>query len=116
MQKTARALSSSGGRLRYFHPTSELPKPDARARITDLGPGESMPWEPGSRLHSKPTAPDKTWRHEVFGGVYELSRVRDTLVGLYEQNDPTGDGQREPVSGQSALFACTVDADSSCSS
>lgn len=96
--------------VEIFSP-QQLPKPDARARITDLGPGESMPWEPGSRLHSKPTAPDKTWRHEVFGGVYELSRVRDTLVGLYEQNDPTGDGQREPVSGQSALFACTVDAD-----
>jgi len=82
-----------------------LPRPDVRMRITDAGPAEPMPWEPGSR-HYAPSPPGKTWRHEVFGGVYELSRVRDTLTGLY---GPDSDGgQREPASGQSALFAFTV--------
>ena len=57
-----------------------LPRPDARMRITDAGPGEPMPWEPGSR-HYAPSPPGKTWRHEVSGGVYELSRVKDTLTG-----------------------------------
>jgi hypothetical protein len=85
-----------------------LPRPDARFRVADAGPGEPMPWEPGSR-HDAPPAPGKAWRHEVFGGVYELSRVRDTLTGLY---GPDADGgQREPAGGQSALFACTVDGD-----
>lgn len=82
-----------------------LPRPDARMRITDAGPGEPMPWEPGSP-HYAPSPAGKTWRHEVFGGVYALSRVRDTLTGLY---GPDSDGgQREPASGQSALFAFTV--------
>jgi hypothetical protein len=82
-----------------------LPRPDTRMRITDIGSGEPMPWEPGSR-HYAPSPPRKTWRHEVFGGVYALSRVRDTLTGLY---GPDSDGgQREPASGHSALFAFTV--------
>lgn len=92
-----------------FSPQS-LPKPDIRARVTDLGPDERMPWEPGSRLDGQPADPGKAWRHEVFGGVYELGRVRDTLVTLYDKDD-SADDQREPVPGQSALFACTVDAD-----
>jgi hypothetical protein len=82
-----------------------LPRPDARMRVTDPGPAEPMPWEPGSR-HYAPSPPGKTWRHEVFSGVYELSRVRDALTGLY---GPDSDGgQREPASGQSALAAFTV--------
>ncbi|MGH3209278.1 MAG: DEAD/DEAH box helicase, partial [Trebonia sp.] len=81
-------------------------RPDARLRVTDAGPGEPMPWEPDSPRHEPPPQ-GKTWRHEVFGGVYELSRVRDTLTGLYGPDD--GGGQREPAGGQSALFAVTLD-------
>jgi hypothetical protein len=42
----------------------------------------------------------------VFGGVYDLSKIRDVLVKKYGQDDPEA-----PTRGQSALFACTVDAD-----
>jgi hypothetical protein len=83
-----------------------LPRPDARSRVTDAGPGEPTPWEPDSRHHAPP-ATGKAWRHEVFGGVYELSRVRDSLTGLYGPD--TDGGQREPARGQSALFAFTAD-------
>ena len=85
-----------------------LPRPDTRLRVTDAGPGEPAPWEPDSPRRERP-AEGKAWRHEVFGGVYELSRVRDTLTGLYGPDDDGG--QREPASGQSALFAVTVDGD-----
>jgi hypothetical protein len=50
------------------------------------------------------------WRHEVFGGIYELSKVRDTLVKRFGEDAPEGD-QRAPARGQSALFACTIDAE-----
>lgn len=53
-----------------------------------------------------PPEPGKVWRHEVFGGVYDLSKIRDVLVQKYDQDDPEA-----PTRGQSALFACTVDAD-----
>jgi hypothetical protein len=85
-----------------------IPRPDGRSRVTDAGPGEPMPWEPDSRHHAPP-APGKAWRYEVFGGIHELSGVRDTLTGLYGPDDDGG--QREPAGGQSALFAVTVDGD-----
>ena len=42
----------------------------------------------------------------MFGGVYDLSKIRDVLVKKYGQDEPEA-----PTRGQSALFACTVDAD-----
>ena len=85
-----------------------LPRPDARFRITDIAAGTLMPWEAGSRLGAPPPA-GKAWRHEVFGGLFELSRVRDILADLYGPD--TDGGQREPGGGQSALFTCTVAGD-----
>jgi hypothetical protein len=93
--------------VEMFSPQS-LPRPDIREDVVDLRRGEPMPWEPGSR--TLPSKPGKVWRHQVFGGVYELRLIRDTLVDLYDEDDKDG-GQREPARGQSALFACTVDAD-----
>jgi len=85
-----------------------LPRPDPRLRVADAGPGEPLPWEPGSRDYLPPPA-GKQWRHEVFAGVYELTQVRDALTGLYGPD--TDGGQREPANGQSALYAFTVDGD-----
>jgi hypothetical protein len=85
-----------------------LPRPDARSRVADAGPGEGLPWEPGAPGCPQP-AEGKAWRHEVFAGLHELGRVRDTLTGLYGPDDDGG--QREPAGGQSALFAVTVDGD-----
>jgi hypothetical protein len=84
-----------------------LPQPDVREHVTDVRPGEPMPWEPGSRLAARPPTPGKRWRHQVFGGIFELRRVRDALVALYGDDDPL----RDPAGGESALFACTVGAD-----
>ena len=42
----------------------------------------------------------------MFGGVYDLGKIRAVLVQKYGQDDPEA-----PTRGQSALFACTVDAD-----
>jgi hypothetical protein len=63
-----------------------------------------MPWEPGGKLRLARSG--KVWRHVVFGGFYDLSKIRDVLVSKYGQDDP-----ETPTRGQSALFACTVDAD-----
>jgi hypothetical protein len=90
--------------VEIFSP-QQIPAPDSRGRVVDFGPRELMPWEAGSRRYRE--APEgKKWRHQVFGGVYGLSRVRDVLTGLYP--DET-EGEPAPTSGQSALFACVVD-------
>ena len=88
--------------VEMFSP-QQLPKTDARNHVADFRPGDPMPWEPGGKL---PPRSGKVWRHEVFGGVYDLSKIRDVLVKKYGQDDPEA-----PTRGQSALFACTVDAD-----
>jgi len=69
-----------------------LPRPDARDNVTDAVPGEPLPWEPGGRLAGRPAAPGKAWRHQVFGGLFALGKVRGTLTG------------------ESALFTCTLSA------
>ena len=58
-----------------------LPRPDARDNVTDAVPGEPLPWEPGGRLAGRPAAPGKAWRHQVFGGLFALGKVRGTLTG-----------------------------------
>ena len=63
-----------------------LPEPGARDNVADLTPGDPMPWEPRGR----PSGRAGTWRHQVFGGVFRLGKVRGTLAG------------------ESALFTCTV--------
>ena len=43
----------------------------------------------------------------MYGGLYELSRVRDVLVSRYGQDRD----EEPPPKGKSALFACTVNED-----
>jgi hypothetical protein len=81
----------------------QLPKPSAGDDVIDIRPGEPMPWEPAFGLR-KPER-GKVWRHEIFCGVYKLLRVRDVLVQRFGDDNPEA-----PVRGESALFACTVDA------
>lgn len=81
-----------------------LPKTDPKQHVVDFRPGDPMPWEPDGKLPRARSG--KVWRHEVFGGVYDLSKIRDVLVKKYGHDDPEA-----PTRGQSALFACTVDAD-----
>jgi hypothetical protein len=88
--------------VEIFSPQT-LPKPDSRT-VRDFRAGDPMPWEPGSGL--KQPDEGKTWRHEVFGGVYRLSKVRDVLVEHFGDDNP-----ETPTRGESALFACAVDGD-----
>jgi hypothetical protein len=95
--------------VRFWHAVEmfspqQLPKVDAKKHVADFRPGDPMPWEPGGKLRLARSG--KVWRHVVFGGVYDLSKIRDVLVSKYGQDDPEA-----PTRGQSALFACTVDAD-----
>jgi hypothetical protein len=95
--------------VRFWHAVEmfspqQLPKVDAKKHVADFRPGDPMPWEPGGKLRLARSG--KVWRHVVFGGVYDLSKIRDVLVSKYGQDDP-----ETPTRGQSALFACTVDAD-----
>lgn len=90
--------------VEIFSPQS-LPKVDPKNRTVELQPGDRAPWEQHSRLPKAKA--DYAWRHEVYGGLYELSRVRDVLVAGYGQDRE----EEPPPKGKSALFACTVNED-----
>jgi hypothetical protein len=85
-----------------FSPQS-LPRLDQRNHTVDYQDGDGVPWGPRSLL-PEPN-PGHIWRHEVYGGLYDLSRVRDVLVSQYGQDQD----EEPPPKGRSALFACTVD-------
>ena len=91
--------------VEIFSPQSP-PGLDPKNHTVDLRPPrDPMPWEPRSRLRAAKAG--DAWRHEVYRGLYELSRVRDALVSRYGQDR----AEEPPPKGQSALFACRVDAD-----
>jgi hypothetical protein len=87
--------------VEMFSPQA-LPPADTKDHVIDFRPGDRMPWEAAPKAR-----PGKVWRHEVFAGVYDLSKVRDVLIKKYDEDDP----EAAPARGQSALFACTIDAD-----
>src|SRR5580693_7239691 len=76
--------------VEMFSPQA-LPKPDPRNHIVDVCPGEPMPWE-----QPLTSVPGKIWRHEVFGGVYELSKVRDVPVTHFGQDHPEASRAARP--------------------
>jgi hypothetical protein len=89
--------------VEIFSPQS-LPRLE-KNRTVDLQSGDPVPWEQRSRRGEAKAG--YTWRHEVYGGLYELSRVRDVLVNRYGQDRE----EEPPPTGKSALFACSVDSD-----
>lgn len=94
-----------------------LPKPDLRENVADIRTGDPLPWEPGSRLDGRQLPAGMVWRHQVFGGLFELTAVRAALARLYGDDNPIGehaataaDSASGAGTAQSALFTCTVDA------
>ena len=95
-----------------------LPGPDFRENVADVRGSDPLPWEAGWRLAARQPGgrgrdrdAGHVWRHQVFGGLFELSAVRRALAGLYGDDDPGGESGWPAAQGQSALFALVVDAD-----
>jgi hypothetical protein len=57
-----------------------LPGISARANIADVSARAPLPWEASGRLAGRPPGREQVWEHQVFGGLFRLSRVRDTLA------------------------------------
>jgi hypothetical protein len=90
--------------VEIFSPQS-LPTIDPKNHTVDLQRRDRVPWDQQS--HLREAEPGYAWRHEVYGGLYELRRVRDVLVARYGQDRE----EEPPPKGKSALFACTVNED-----
>jgi len=90
----APSLESASDRERRYEPQ-------------DRGPA---PWEPGHRLARAPIDRSKNdWRHGVYGGIYQLDRLHESLGRVFGENGIDVD-ERTPR-GRSALFTVQVTGD-----
>ncbi|HEY3506813.1 MAG TPA: ATP-binding protein [Actinocatenispora sp.] len=97
--------------LRYWHAVEmfspqRVPRADRKKRVQPLDAGKLAPWEEGHPVRHTEPERGRTWQHVVYGGIYELAAVRDTLVDVFGR---APDAYDEQVSGESAMFAFTVD-------
>ncbi|GAB3364377.1 AAA domain-containing protein [Amycolatopsis echigonensis] len=82
------------------------PGADSEQLVFDLPPRGLAPWEEGHPVWSLPAKPRMTWQFTVYGGLYELSAVRNELVRALGRDTKEPDGR---LDRHTALLAFTVD-------
>lgn len=84
--------------------------PDSRPadQVVDLQWDQPLPWEPRSYLARLPLRKGYEWRHVVYGGLFEVARVHQTLVDVFGEGPDAA--AEHPARGVSSVFCCTVDA------
>lgn len=81
---------------------------DAEQRVFDLDADEITPWERGHPLTAEPLPAHLAWQFTVYGGMYDLSSIRDALSRAFGDDDKPAEARK---GGYAALFALSVDAD-----
>ncbi|WP_404962454.1 DEAD/DEAH box helicase [Streptomyces sp. 147326] len=90
--------------VELFSP-QKVPALSVRERVYAAEPDGPMPWEAGHPVRSVPPEAGYGWQHVVYGGVFALGAVRDTLLHVFGESGEDHDGRMD---GESALFALTV--------
>jgi hypothetical protein len=87
----------------------KLKPADERQRRFAFNDAQLMPWQDGHRLRRRQFDDGCVWRHTVYGGVFDLDRVYETVEKVF---GPAGADLDERVPrGESALFAARVTED-----
>ncbi|GLX17240.1 DEAD/DEAH box helicase [Streptomyces lavendulae] len=90
--------------VELFSP-QKVPALSARERVYPVEAGRPMPWDAGHPVRAVPLEGGYGWQHVVYGGVFALGSVRDTLLDVFGESGEDHDGRMD---GESALFALTV--------
>lgn len=90
--------------VELFSPQN-VPKVNPGKRVYQVADGGLLPWEQGHPLRAIALPESMTWRHTVYGGIFSVQRVRDSLESTFGADGESFDA-RPP--GESALFAVTV--------
>ncbi|MCB5165812.1 AAA domain-containing protein [Streptomyces bambusae] len=90
--------------VELFSP-QKVPAAAPRERVYAVDDDRPLPWQDGHPLRGAPLEDGHVWQHVVYGGVYALTAVRDTLLGVFGGSAEDHDGRMD---GESALFALTV--------
>jgi AAA domain len=91
--------------VEMFSPPSIRDKPSWDAKVFALEDGQVPPWDPAHPLRRVRLEKGKVWRHTVYGGIFELERLRDVVVGVFGDSEEYRDTRAD---GVSAVFALTL--------
>lgn len=89
--------------------TQKLDPVDPKQRQFNIRGPRDIPWHPGHRLSQLKFDDDRVWRHTVYGGMFTLDQMYDTLKTVFGPSDENFD-ERAPR-GLSAVFAARVTQD-----
>jgi hypothetical protein len=89
--------------IELFSPQA-VPQISPDERVEDVKETDLLPWEAGHPLGNIELRDNQVWRHTVYGGLYDLEKVRSLLEDLFGK-DPESFDARRP--GITALFAAT---------
>ncbi len=78
---------------------------EASEIVLDLAADQLPPWDPEHWIARRRLPRGKVWQFSVYGGIFKLAAVRDTLIEVFGESNPV----IERITGDSALFAFTLD-------
>lgn len=87
--------------IELFSPQA-VPDVNPASHVEDIKETGLLPWQAGHRLRNIELRNNNVWRHIVYGGLFDLSKVRDLLEDAFGK-DPESFDARRP--GITALFA-----------
>jgi hypothetical protein len=87
--------------IELFAPQA-VPNVNPRDHVEDVEETGLLPWEAGHPLRNIKLRDNQVWRHTVYGGLFDLEKVRDLLEDAFGK-DPESFDSRRP--GITALFA-----------
>jgi hypothetical protein len=87
--------------IELFAP-QDVPDVNPSGQVEDIEETGLLPWEAGHHLRNIKLGGNRVWRHTVYGGLFDLGKVRDLLEDAFGK-DPESFDARRP--GTTALFA-----------
>jgi hypothetical protein len=87
--------------IELFAPQS-VPDVNPAGHVEDVAETGLLPWEAGHPLRNLELRDNQVWRHTIYGGLFDLGKVRDQLEDAFGKDQESFDARRP---GITALFA-----------
>jgi hypothetical protein len=89
--------------VELFNPQA-VPKIRPGKYVEDVKEAGLLPWEAGHPLGNIELRDSQVWRHTVYGGLFDLEKVRNLLEDAFGKDPERFDAHRPAIT---ALFAVT---------
>ena len=84
--------------------SQDVPEISPDKRVEDVTEAGLLPWEAGHPLGNIELRDNQVWRHTIYGGLFDLEKVRDLLEEAFGKDPESFDSRK---AGSTALFAAT---------